>query len=146
MDKEFIGETIEDTIDVESLMDDSSIGEDTTTPESSYGSSTGRPQLAQKENTFVKYSKVLVILVLLVAGAVIGFFAFRLVTQEEEDAFETQVCSNLISSAAKAVQTKHSPILNFKSIMSSISSKATAVRSSRTHSFLLGTFLQRSRV
>jgi cytoskeletal protein RodZ len=146
MDKELIGKTIEDTIDVESLMDDSSIGEDTTTPESSNGSSTGRPQLAQKEHTFVKYSKVLVILVLLMAGAVIGYFAFRLVSQEEEDAFETQVCSNIISSAVKAVQNGYSPVLNFKSTMSSVSSKATAKKSSRTHSFLLGTFLQRLRV
>ncbi len=102
MDKELIGKTIEDTIDVESLMDDSSIGEDTNKPESSDGSSTGQPQLAQKENTFVNYSKVLVILVLLVAGAVVGYFAFRLVSQEEEDAFETQVCSDIISSAVKA--------------------------------------------
>jgi hypothetical protein len=117
MDKELIGKTIEDTIDVESLMDDSSIGEDTTTPESSDDSSTGRPQLAQKENTFVKYSKVFVILVLLVAGAVVGYFAFRLVSQEEEDAFEIQASSNMISSSAvfKAVQTGYSPVLNFKS-------------------------------
>jgi hypothetical protein len=145
MDTELTGKTIEEIIDVESSKDDSSIGDDTTTSENSDSSSTDSPQLAQKENTLVKYSKVLVILLLLMAGAAIGFFAFRLVSQEEEDAFETKVCSNITSSAAKAVQTGNSPVLNFKSMMSS-SSKATAGKSSRTHSFLLRTFLQQSRV
>ncbi len=49
------------------------------------------PQLAQKESQRVKYSKVIVALVLLAATAVVGFFTYTLTRQQEEDAFETQV-------------------------------------------------------
>lgn len=48
-------------------------------------------EIAAKENTQVRYSRLLVIFVLTCSALGVGYFTFSFVTNEEEDDFKTQV-------------------------------------------------------